>query len=219
MVIVILNYNIYVTFMINIYLLDNDEDNLKLSVKYIDSHNDFKLCSAYTTTELFHHDVAKIPINTILIFSLSLVDRLDDIYWIKQKCPSLKILVFANTVQIELITKSFRVGAEAFIHKQDGLDCLYTCCLIVFKGSTFMSEKVIDLVTDSFLPPKVFICKLSSRELQIVEAIKDGLSYKLVAAKYFISIDTVRQHIKNIYSKLEINSKAELINIYYKDLL
>ena len=51
------------------------------------------------------------------------------------------------------------------------------------------------------------------------QAIKDGLSYKLVAAKYFISIDTVRQHIKNIYSKLEINSKAELINIYYKDLL
>ena len=82
-----------------------------------------------------------------------------------------------------------------------------------------MSEKVINLVTGSFLPPKVFICKLSSRELQIVEAIKDGLSYKLVAAKYFISIDTVRQHIKNIYSKLEINSKAELINIYYKDLL
>jgi len=82
-----------------------------------------------------------------------------------------------------------------------------------------MSEKVINLVTGSFLPSKVFICKLSSRELQIVEAIKDGLSYKLVAAKYFISIDTVRQHIKNIYSKLEINSKAELINIYYKDLL
>jgi len=82
-----------------------------------------------------------------------------------------------------------------------------------------MSDKIIKSVTDSFLPPKVFIRKLSSRELQIVEAIKDGLSYKLVAAKYFISIDTVRQHIKNIYSKLEINSKAELINIYYKDLL
>ncbi|MFM2204171.1 MAG: hypothetical protein RLZZ605_1135, partial [Bacteroidota bacterium] len=190
-----------------------------LSEKYIESHNDFKLCGAYTTTELFHHDVAKIHINTILIFSLSLVDRLDDIYWIKQKFPSLKILIFAETDQIEIITKSFKVGAEAVIHKQDGLDCLYACCLTLLKGSTFMSDKIIKSVTDSFLPPKVFIRKLSSRELQIVEAIKDGLSYKLVAAKYFISIDTVRQHIKNIYSKLEINSKAELINIYYKDLL
>jgi DNA-binding NarL/FixJ family response regulator len=205
--------------MINIYLIDIDIDNLKLSEKYIESHNDFKLCGAYTTTELFHHDVAKIHINTILIFSLSLVDRLDDIYWIKQKFPSLKILIFAETDQIEIITKSFKVGAEAVIHKQDGLDCLYACCLTLLKGSTFMSDKIIKSVTDSFLPPKVFIRKLSSRELQIVEAIKDGLSYKLVAAKYFISIDTVRQHIKNIYSKLEINSKAELINIYYKDLL
>jgi DNA-binding NarL/FixJ family response regulator len=205
--------------MINIYLIDIDIDNLKLSDKYIENHDDFKLCGAYTTTEFFHHDVAKIHINTILIFSLSLVDRLDDIYWIKQKFPSLKILIFAETDQIEIITKSFKVGAEAVIHKQDGLDCLYACCLTLLKGSTFMSDKIIKSVTDSFLPPKVFIRKLSSRELQIVEAIKDGLSYKLVAAKYFISIDTVRQHIKNIYSKLEINSKAELINIYYKDLL
>jgi len=205
--------------MINLFLLDNDIDNLKLSVKYIENNEDLNLCGSYASTELFYCQVAKLPYNSILIFGLSQIDRLDDINWLKHKDPSLRILIFTDLDHVEIISKCFRVSAEAFIHKQDGLHCLYTCCLTVLKGSTFMSEKIIKKVTDSFLPPKLFKSKLSNREMQIVEAIKDGLSYKLVAAKYFISIDTVRQHIKNIYSKLEINSKPELINIYYKDFL
>ncbi|MEM6807292.1 MAG: LuxR C-terminal-related transcriptional regulator [Bacteroidota bacterium] len=52
---------------------------------------------------------------------------------------------------------------------------------------------------------------LSNRQKQIVQGIVDGLSYKMIADKYMISINTVRDHIKKIYQALEINSKAELI--------
>jgi DNA-binding CsgD family transcriptional regulator len=48
-------------------------------------------------------------------------------------------------------------------------------------------------------------------------AIIEGLSYKLIAAKYDISIDTVRKHIKNIYSKLHIRSKAEIFSLKDKN--
>ena len=52
---------------------------------------------------------------------------------------------------------------------------------------------------------------LTSREQDIVEGLVDGLSYKLIADRFDISIDTVRAHIRNIYKKLHVNSKAEVI--------
>ena len=52
---------------------------------------------------------------------------------------------------------------------------------------------------------------LTNREQDIVNGLVDGLSYKLIADRLNISIDTVRAHIRNIYKKLHVNSKAEVI--------
>ena len=52
---------------------------------------------------------------------------------------------------------------------------------------------------------------LTPRQHQIVEGVIDGLSYKMIADRLMISPETVKDHIKTIYRKLEINSKGELI--------
>ena len=52
---------------------------------------------------------------------------------------------------------------------------------------------------------------LTARQEQIVQGLVDGLSYKMIADKYIISVETVRDHIKKIYKKLQVNSKAEVI--------
>ena len=55
---------------------------------------------------------------------------------------------------------------------------------------------------------------LSDRQMDIVRGLSSGLSYKMIAIKYGISIDTVRSHIKKIYKILEVNSKVEVVNLY-----
>ncbi|MEZ4985501.1 MAG: helix-turn-helix transcriptional regulator [Saprospiraceae bacterium] len=52
---------------------------------------------------------------------------------------------------------------------------------------------------------------LTPRQHQIVELLTDGLSYKMIADKLLISVETVRDHIKKIYRTLQVNSKAEVI--------
>ena len=52
---------------------------------------------------------------------------------------------------------------------------------------------------------------LSDRELDIVKGLVNGYSYKAIAADLFISIDTVRSHIRRIYEKLHVNSKTEAV--------
>jgi DNA-binding CsgD family transcriptional regulator len=58
--------------------------------------------------------------------------------------------------------------------------------------------------------------RLTPREHEIAMALEEGLSYKLVAARYGLSVDTVKNHIRAIYRKLEINSKGELLALALK---
>lgn len=58
---------------------------------------------------------------------------------------------------------------------------------------------------------------LSEREKQVLQLLVNGYSYKMIAAEIFISIDTVRSHIKKIYEKLHVNSKSEAVAKAFKD--
>ncbi|WEK36883.1 MAG: response regulator transcription factor [Candidatus Pseudobacter hemicellulosilyticus] len=58
---------------------------------------------------------------------------------------------------------------------------------------------------------------LSDREKEVLQLLVNGYSYKMIAAEMFISIDTVRSHIKKIYEKLHVNSKSEAVAKAFKD--
>jgi len=58
---------------------------------------------------------------------------------------------------------------------------------------------------------------LSSREKEVLQHLVNGFSYKMIAAEMFISVDTVRSHIKKIYEKLHVNSKSEAVAKAFRD--
>jgi DNA-binding NarL/FixJ family response regulator len=58
--------------------------------------------------------------------------------------------------------------------------------------------------------------KLSVRESEILDYLSKGLRYKEIANELFLSTETVRTHIRNIYEKLHVNSRTEAINKAYK---
>ena len=58
---------------------------------------------------------------------------------------------------------------------------------------------------------------LSDREKEVLQLLVNGYSYKMIASEMFISIDTVRSHIKKIYEKLHVNSKSEAVAKAFKN--
>src|SRR5436190_6444092 len=58
---------------------------------------------------------------------------------------------------------------------------------------------------------------LSAREKEVLQQLVNGFSYKMIAAEMFISVDTVRSHIKKIYEKLHVNSKSEAVAKAFRD--
>lgn len=80
-----------------------------------------------------------------------------------------------------------------------------------------MSPSIARKIANHFAPNASKKGLLTARQKEIVTEIVDGKSYKMIADNLFISLDTVRSHIKNIYKVLEINSKAELIKKSYNN--
>ena len=87
----------------------------------------------------------------------------------------------------------------------------------VFKGESVMNGKIARQVLDFFnrqlkktVSTYATDYNLSSRENEVLHLLMDGLSYKQIAATCNVTIDTISSHIRNIYSKLNIHSRAEL---------
>jgi DNA-binding NarL/FixJ family response regulator len=78
-------------------------------------------------------------------------------------------------------------------------------------GGAYMSPAVARKITDYFRGEQQEVVELTTREKEIVACLTEGLSYKMIASRLFLSLDTVRFHLRNIYKKLHVNSKAEVI--------
>ena len=85
--------------------------------------------------------------------------------------------------------------------------------------SPSVATKVLKIVTSQSPSQTINTFNLSEREKEVLSCLVKGMSYKLIADACFISIDTVRGHIRNIYEKLHVHSKGEAIATAIKDRL
>jgi DNA-binding CsgD family transcriptional regulator len=78
-------------------------------------------------------------------------------------------------------------------------------------GSTVESPQLSANGTHVLKERKIISEQLTEREREVLDYLVKGCSYKMIAYSMFISLDTVRSHIKKIYTKLEVNSKSEAV--------
>ena len=150
----------------------------------------------------------------ILLLDINLpgTNGLDAIPVILNKYPNLIIVMNTIKDDVETIYKSLESGAIGYIDKQSFDDNILEVLETVENGGAFMTPKIARKIIESFKKPKM--PNLTEREHEVVQGILEGYTYMQIAEKYFITIDTVRSHIKNIYKKLSINSKAQLFKLY-----
>ncbi len=151
--------------------------------------------------------------------------------------PDIQVVMLTVSEEEGRIFDALRHGATGYMLKKSGPDELIEGVRLVMNGGSPMSPAIARKVlqffhfsspmqpNNSFLsaPAKQFgpeeepfSSGLTPREQEILEALVDGLSYKMIAAKHFISTDTVKNHIQGIYRKLHVNSKGEAISLALK---
>jgi len=177
----------------------------------------FDLVLSVTSVEVFQEEgAAALPID-ILLLDIGLPGKsgIEGIPIIKKISPAIDIVMLSSFEDSERIFSTLQAGAVGYISKKSSLMQIKEAIEIIHRGGSYMSPIIARKVIGFFAPKPKNVKEgsvLTERQQQIVGGLADGLSYKMIAGKYSISLETVRDHIKKIYKKLGVNSKAEVIS-------
>lgn len=134
---------------------------------------------------------------------------------IKEIYPAAGIFMLTVFEDDEKIFQSIKAGALGYLLKKDSPEKIIEAIYNIYKGESVMNGQIARKVLDYFSKPKVATpdietYHLTKRETEILSLLMDGLSYKEIAAKCFISIDTLNSHIRKVYTKLNVHSRSEI---------
>src|SRR6056297_24283 len=195
------------------------EDNKKirdLIQRYLDMQKDMECPVAVDSVEemldyLEEHAHPDVMLMDIQLPGMSGIKGMEVI---KGKYPEIEIIMLTVYHDSHKIFDSLKAGASGYLLKHTSLPEIKESIENLMKGGAPMSPQIARKVISHYneeAPKKNEDSMLTNREQDIVNGLVDGLSYKLIADRYDISIHTVRAHIRNIYKKLHVNSKAEVI--------
>jgi DNA-binding NarL/FixJ family response regulator len=136
---------------------------------------------------------------------------------IREYYPHIKVLMQTVFDDPNTIFECIRNGASGYVLKQDSPQRLLQAIQDVYDGGAVMNPGIALKVLEYFSPNKIEHT-LSKREKDVLELLAQGLSYKMIADKLFLSFNTVNSHVKRIYEKLHVSSLGEAIAFYYKNL-
>jgi DNA-binding NarL/FixJ family response regulator len=118
------------------------------------------------------------------------------------------------------VFNALEAGATGYIHKHDKEQSIIDAILLMMRGGAPISAVIARLMLKRFHPqqpePAELVEPLTERQEKILRLVSQGFSSREIAEKLDISYYTVTTHIKNIYGKLQVNSRAEAINEAYK---
>lgn len=128
---------------------------------------------------------------------------------IKDKYHHAEIIMVTVYEDSELVFEALKSGASGYITKSANYLELLSALEEITRGGAPMSSKIARLVIDNFhVNPN---SPLTKRETEILQLISEGKTYTQISEELFISKETSKTHIKNIYSKLQVKSKSEAI--------
>ena len=194
-----------------------DDPVIKESLElFMQEHPTIKIVTSVTSVEAFL-EKAQSPLKPnidVMLLDIGLpgMTGIQGIYHIRQKYPDTDIIMLTTFEEDDKIYNALCAGACSYISKRTPLVKIREAIFTVAQGGSYMSPSIARKIAERFMPKKEKKeAGLSERQMQIVQALVDGLSYKMIADKLNISLDTVRDHIKRIYRALEVNSKIEVI--------
>ena len=137
---------------------------------------------------------------------------------IKNKYPQIKVIMLTVFDNDENIFNAIKAGADGYLLKEVEPKTLYEGIIDTLNGGAAMNPsialktlKLLRNPIDLDNKKEEEIIKLSAREIDVLEQLSKGLNYINIAKNLFLSPATVRKHIENIYTKLQVHNKLEAV--------
>ena len=195
-----------------------DNDSLRKNIAfYLDNSPNYFVCfSEPTLDSLKYKEVSCDPNYILLDIHLNSTQSIDYIADLKKQFPGAAVIVMTGDKNEQFILRAFENGAKGYLNKPFALsETVKTMAALRDNGSYMSADtatKLIGLITKQETEASFKdVYKLTEREYEIVELMKEGLGYQAIADRLFISYHTVNHHVKNLYIKMDVSSRAELV--------
>jgi DNA-binding NarL/FixJ family response regulator len=203
---------------IKVALIEDDDwirDNLASQIAKRDG---FVMARCYNSGEQALAEIAKDAPDVVMVdINLPNMNGIECVRKLKALMPEVLILMLTAYEDSDKIFKSLLAGASGYLLKRTPQAEIIQAIEDVHKGNSPMSGHIARKVVQYFHQRGVMegeIEKLSNREREVLERLAEGAPYKEIADNLSLSIDTVRMHIKGIYSKLHVHSRGEAVAKY-----
>lgn len=196
------------------------EDNINLReslVQLISREKNLKVVGEFGDCIDVEQQVSKYQPDVILMDidlpELNGIEGVKKIRKVNQNTNILMLTVFDDT---QSVYEALYAGANGYLLKKYISDRLIHAINDVVEGGVPMSPAIARIIVKNLqekgIPKETSEYNLTPREVEVLVSLAKGNSYKMVAEELFISIETVRSHIKNVYSKLHVQSQSEAIS-------
>ena len=189
--------------------------------KFIAFHEEFELALIHGSVESFLYEMNINPSKKtdILLLDIGLpgMSGLDALPVLLDLMPQTNIIILSTYEEEDMILKALCSGACSYISKKASLSEIVEAIRIVVNGGSYMSPSIAREIINHLMGGRVSKATiLSERQKEILQKLVDGKSYQAISEELFISVETVRTHIKKMYKLLHVNNKTEAINLYLK---
>ncbi len=212
--------------MIKVIIVD-DQDIVREGLKMILSlHNDIEIIGeACNGTELLMLLKDIKPDAVIMDIRMPNMNGIEATLEVKKMFPNIKIIVLTTFQEDEYIFGSLKNGADGYVLKDSGSDAIVNAIYAACSGSmtidSSISGKIVSAIKEPVSMKKDYekISRpLTPREIDVVKQLLLGKSNRDIGKVLFLSESTVKNYISHILSKLELNSRAELL-VYLQNTL
>jgi DNA-binding NarL/FixJ family response regulator len=214
---------------ISVCIVDDNKDIRSALEQIITMADGYTLAGSFGDAE---EALQKIPYAkpNVVLMDINLGEGesgIDCVRKLKPLYPEILFMMCTIYEEDEKIFEALTAGANGYILKKTAPAKLLDALRELYEGGAPMSSQIARKVVNAFQvrvaaldpvgihSPGKSISILSNRENEILELLAKGMLYKEIAARLFISQETVRKHVYHIYEKLHVNNRVEAINKFY----
>lgn len=181
--------------------------------KALEQFSDLEIKNAFETAEECIEALEKEPIDVILMdIGLPYMTGIEATKIIKEKYPSVKIIMLTSHDNKEEIISSLASGANAYALKDISIEDLYNAIIETYKGCIWIHPKIASVINTTFTSTKVVEKQefnLTSREREVLALLSKGLSNTEIAEELVISPHTAKAHVCSILTKLSVTDRVQ----------
>lgn len=199
----------------SIAIIEDDDKIRQYLYEELLHHLEVKRVELFSNAEDALRNLSIDPVE-IAMFDIQLpgMNGIECIRRLKIIHPRMQMMVLTVYDNPDTIFDALKAGANSYILKSTAPDKIVEAVKELHDGGSPISSQIARKVIEAFQLKEnanEYFQTLSRREQEILEHLSKGYRYKEIADKLFVSIETVRTHIRNIYEKLQVNSRVEAL--------